>query len=171
MALLSAGSLFLAPAAANADTHWVINTTFTDGGTLTGFVDFNVYGNVGNYDLRTSAVGAFPGFDYAPAPANTAPFGGGLGTTSVVLSGPGYHADLLVLNASASFTTSQTGNYLLASSVECVGAYSCSPGPDARYLSGPSLMGVPEPAAWALMIIGFGGVGAATRRRRTAVAA
>jgi hypothetical protein len=30
---------------------------------------------------------------------------------------------------------------------------------------------VPEPAAWALMILGFGGAGAALRRRRTTVAA
>lgn len=31
--------------------------------------------------------------------------------------------------------------------------------------------GVPEPATWALMIMGFGGAGAALRRRRVAVAA
>ena len=31
--------------------------------------------------------------------------------------------------------------------------------------------GVPEPAAWALMILGFGATGAAMRRRRTMVAA
>ena len=31
--------------------------------------------------------------------------------------------------------------------------------------------GVPEPASWALMILGFGGAGAVLRRRRTAVAA
>jgi hypothetical protein len=30
--------------------------------------------------------------------------------------------------------------------------------------------GVPEPASWALMIMGFGGVGAMIRRRRTAIA-
>jgi hypothetical protein len=31
--------------------------------------------------------------------------------------------------------------------------------------------GVPEPAAWAMMLVGFGGLGALARRRRTAVAA
>lgn len=31
--------------------------------------------------------------------------------------------------------------------------------------------GVPEPAAWGLMILGFGGVGASIRRRRTAASA
>ena len=36
---------------------------------------------------------------------------------------------------------------------------------------GPGTGGVPEPASWALMIAGFGLVGAASRRRRLAVAA
>ena len=39
---------------------------------------------------------------------------------------------------------------------------------DGENLSGPA---VPEPAAWALMIVGFGGAGAMLRRRRSAVPA
>ena len=38
------------------------------------------------------------------------------------------------------------------------------------YLGDAPPPGVPEPAAWALMLIGFGSVGAALRRRRTAAA-
>lgn len=34
----------------------------------------------------------------------------------------------------------------------------------------PPVAGVPEPSAWALMIVGFGGVGALARRRRGALA-
>jgi len=34
----------------------------------------------------------------------------------------------------------------------------------------PAVKGVPEPASWALMILGFGGVGATLRRRRSAPA-
>jgi hypothetical protein len=41
---------------------------------------------------------------------------------------------------------------------------SAKPVPDT---SGP---GVPEPAAWTLMILGFGAVGAGLRRRREALA-
>ena len=170
-ALMSAGCLFLAPTGASADEHWVINATFTDGGTLTGFIDFNTYGQVGNFNLQSSAVGTFPGFDFTPGHGNVAPSGGGAGTTTVELFGPGYNIDNLVLNASAPFTASLDGNHLLATTVECVAAYSCSPGAGTRYLSGPSLLAVPEPAAWALMAIGFGGVGAASRRRRHAIAA
>ncbi len=37
--------------------------------------------------------------------------------------------------------------------------------------SGTFSAGVPEPASWALMLIGFGGVGAMVRRRKTSIAA
>ncbi len=37
---------------------------------------------------------------------------------------------------------------------------------DLTFNSGPSGGGVPEPASWALMILGFGGVGALLRQRR-----
>ena len=170
-ALAFVGGALLAPLAATADEVWSVNATFTDGGALTGFLDFNVYGQLGNFDLRTSAVGGFPGFDFRPGHGDIAPAGGGPGTTSIVLYGPTYDTDNLVLNASTSFTTSQPGNVLLASSAECIGAYSCSPGATTRYLSGPSPLGTPEPSAWALMLLGLGRVGAAARRgRRPAIA-
>ena len=38
-------------------------------------------------------------------------------------------------------------------------------------LKSATLSAAPEPATWALMIVGFGGIGAAVRRRRTQVAA
>jgi hypothetical protein len=47
------------------------------------------------------------------------------------------------------FTATSGDNYYSVSEIQAFGA----------------LAGVPEPAAWALMILGFGGVGAAMRRR------
>lgn len=43
--------------------------------------------------------------------------------------------------------------------------------PPPPILPGPDGGGVPEPAAWALMLLGFGGIGGALRSRRRAVAA
>lgn len=42
---------------------------------------------------------------------------------------------------------------------------------DYRYSAMPATGGVPEPAAWTLMILGFGAAGAMLRRRKAAVAA
>jgi len=42
--------------------------------------------------------------------------------------------------------------------------------PPVSYLDGVSLVAVPEPAVWGLMLLGFGGLGAMIRRRRTAAA-
>ena len=42
----------------------------------------------------------------------------------------------------------------------------CGPPPCTGACGGGQVPGVPEPAAWALMIVGFGGAGAMVRRRR-----
>lgn len=50
-----------------------------------------------------------------------------------------------------------------------VGTLTASAAPDLRP-GGEDLVGVPEPAAWTLMILGFGAVGAMLRRRRSQAA-
>jgi hypothetical protein len=54
-----------------------------------------------------------------------------------------------------------------------VGELSAQQLPEVRGVQGLDLQGgaIPEPAAWTLMILGFGGAGAVLRRRRTASAA
>jgi MYXO-CTERM domain-containing protein len=69
------------------------------------------------------------------------------------------------------FTAQQAGAFRVffsASSTDLLG-----PILDAVNIDGPTQMsspGIPEPASWALAILGFGGVGAMARRRRTALA-
>lgn len=89
-------------------------------------------------------------------------FDGGIGT---VLSQPGPTAPV---NTLFSFTAPSAGLYNFTMSYgECCG-------PPARLaftLNGAPVGGVPEPATWAMMLLGFGGIGLAMRRRRsTAVA-
>ena len=85
------------------------------------------------------------------------------------LDNPGYAANLGFLNFIGAIDTSSTfskvtfygdgfGEYLVA-------------GGTIRYatLDIGSVGGVPEPATWAMMIIGFGGAGAMLRRRRGAL--
>lgn len=62
-----------------------------------------------------------------------------------------------------SFTPGTTGSYNLSFST--AGGDNIGP-----LLDNVSVVAVPEPATWAMMIIGFGGVGALMRRRRIACA-
>lgn len=89
-------------------------------------------------------------------------FDGGIGT---VLSQPGPTAPV---NTLFSFTAPSAGLYNFTMSYgECCG-------PPARLaftLNGAPVGGVPEPATWAMMLLGFAGIGLAMRRRRSTTVA
>jgi hypothetical protein len=79
--------------------------------------------------------------------------------TFTVTAGAGSHLDLAPIDG---------GNIFAGADLrECVGGANgvCVTGPVGAMLAG----GVPEPATWAMMIIGFGGVGAVLRQRRKAL--
>ncbi len=173
--------------AADVFTHWAVNGVFDDGGTVSGIFDIDVYGYIrsATFDLKTAggdltpfeythntayhASGTVPGPDY-----NTyvAPF--------YIDLQPGYAQDLHLVFQSP-LTVSIGNNVLLGGfqgpSYECQNSYSCYvPQGDIRYIVSGSArssgIAVPEPAAWALMLTGFAGMGAMLRRsRRQAVAA
>ncbi len=71
------------------------------------------------------------------------------------------------------------GNYTITFTALAPGSLRVLVGTDGNDNIGPlldavalsTLATVPEPAGWTLMILGFGGVGAVLRRRRTASAA
>jgi hypothetical protein len=154
-----------APSAASADVHWTVNGTFDDGGSLSGFFDINVYGYLSDFDLTTTAGGTDPGFEYTP---ETSYFSNG---SFFVDAQPGYQADLHLAflgDLSHAVLNNPIDGGVGGPSYECVGSFSCYlPAYGAtRYLTGGAAS-VPEPAGWALMILGFGGVGAALRGRRS----
>ena len=170
-ALAFAGALGL-PAAANASVIWNVTGTFSDGTSLSGSFTTNVYGYVQTWDLFTQANGAFAGLEYNPSTSYSA------SGFNFVDFQPGYHGDLH-LDFADSLTIPGPHNFIIdATSYECQNSYSCFVpefGPT-RYLTGgvaDFASTVPEPATWALLILGFGLTGASLRhgRRRGSLAA
>ena len=152
------------PAVAQAaDITWNVSGTFNDGGTLTGSFNINQYGYLDGYDLTTSG-GSMPGIGYTPANSY---FANG---NFYFDAQPGYQGDLH-LEFLNSLSVASANNPILGGnpgpSFECQGSYSCfdQQGGTTRFLAegAASAAGVPEPAVWAMMFLGFFGMGSAIR--------
>jgi hypothetical protein len=166
----------LAPTIASADVLWTVNGTFDDQGTLTGTFEVDQYGYLVDAALTTSAwtVGDItrPAFTYTLNNSFIAT-GVYLGDYYVDFQ-PGYEADLHV-QFTDPLKTPEANNLIIGGeqgpSYECQDSFSCfvPAGGPTRYLDGfasSSGTAVPEPAAWALMIVGFGMAGGMMRARR-----
>lgn len=72
-------------------------------------------------------------------------------------------------NNSATFTNYTSGNIVITGSGPTTLTFTQNGGDDFRgsIIDNVSIAAVPEPATWGMMILGFGLVGAAVRRRRT----
>jgi hypothetical protein len=147
---------------AQADIVWTVDGTFIGGGTVTGTFTLNTYGFLeNNYSLTTTAAGAFPGFTYT---ASDSFYSNGV---FYVDFQPGYEQDLHLTFAS-SLLVPNLNNVL--GGYECIGSFSCyvtaGPGGPTRYIGeGSFASAVPEPATWAMMVLGFLGVGFLAYRR------
>jgi hypothetical protein len=181
MAVAAALAGAAAPTIASADVLWTVNGTFDDGGALTGTFEVDQYGYLIDAALTTSAWTV----DDITRPAFTYTLINSFIATGVDLDNyyvdfqPGYQADLHV-QFTDPLKAPEADNVIIGGeqgpSYECKDSFSCfvpAYGPT-RYLDGfASSRGtaVPEPAAWALMIVGFGMAGGLLRaRRRTALA-
>jgi len=82
---------------------------------------------------------------------------------------PGTIGNRLFSNSDGSVTGSPTGGWWF--SVDTGGSGSCSNTCAVAGRDAYRLPGVPEPATWAMMILGMGGAGAVLRRRRKAMVA
>jgi hypothetical protein len=155
--------------AAEAAVVWDVSGTFSDGTTLTGSFSTDVYGYVGSANLLTQTKGGFTGFDYTLADSYSS---SGL---NFVDFQPGYTSDLHLQFANPLTSPSADNPIVDAVSYECQGSFSCyvPSGGTTRYLTGgveedfaTAVGGVPEPATWAMLLIGFFGVGTALRLAR-----
>lgn len=163
------------PAAAQADITWLVNGTFDDGGTVSGQFTLDVYGYLENNFLLTTTSGtSLPGFTYD---AGDSYYSNG---TFYFDAQPGYSADLH-LTFLDSLLLPSASNPLVGGSPgpswECAGSYSCyvPEGGTTRYIAAGSAVGsVPEVSTWAMMLLGFAGLGFAgyrTSRKGAAFAA
>ncbi len=160
-------SVVCAASAANAKT-WIVNGTFDDGTALSGTFDINVYGFLDAANLTTT-VGTLPGFTYTLANSYFSN-----GPTYIDFQ-PGYQNDLHIDFANPLLTSGSPDPII--GGYECGGSFSCyiPSGGTIRYLdvrTSPAFAtAVPEPATWAVMLLGLGGIGYALRRSRKFAAA
>jgi hypothetical protein len=167
-ALLS--GLALWPAAASANTEWLVNATFDDSTSLSGTFVVDAYGYVVSANLQTETNGVFTAFDYTTTDSYVAT---GVSIPYYIDFQPGYQSDLHVVFADA-LTVGTADNSIVIdpASYECQGSFSCYDlgGGNTRFIESGSAVAVPEPAAWALLLAGFAGLGGALRARRRTVA-
>jgi PEP-CTERM motif len=163
-AAILAGGVVAASAA--SATTWLVDATFDDGATLKGFFSFNQYGYISNYDLKTSAKGAFAGFEFKSGAGYIA---GSVSAdkTTIPFFGPTYNGPQLTLISALPLTSGLVGNSLTGGSFECQNSYSCPAGGQVRFLNvaASAITPTPEPATWTMMLFGFGLVGFGLRKR------
>jgi hypothetical protein len=163
VALAAAALAFSAPVAAQATTVF-ISGSFVGGGTVSGNISF---GSGLTFDLTTTG-GPYGGFTYTSAN----PLDGVSGyypppTFSINFTQDVGEPSTLHLALANDLFSESDGNTdpLLSSSYECVNSFVC-PNSEAQF-AGFSLRNVvPEPATWALLMMGVGAIGAGLRFAR-----
>ena len=158
-----------AAAVARADVVWTINNaTFDDGTTLHGTFTIDQYGYLlNNFSFTTEAKGGFESFTYN---ASDSYYSNG---TFYVDAQPQYQQDLhLVFTSSLLAPSAYNAIVGGGPSYECQGpSWGCENSPPTggitRYIDGGFASAVPEPSTWAMMILGFLGVGFVSYRRKS----
>jgi hypothetical protein len=173
--LFAAGALALcltaggaAGAATMLETITFTDGTFADGGTFSGSETVNpATDTTATWDITTTSGTTRSGFEYTNA--NSMSESGAIFDAAV-----GGNQDVLTL----SFIGPELGPGTLSGEEYSTNSpFATSPMNDARDITGGdytvsfAVTGSPEPASWALMILGIGMTGAQFRRRRLAISA
>jgi hypothetical protein len=157
------------PIAAKASTiSWTLSgVTFGDGGTASGtFSTDSATGNLLSFDITTTVGTTLPGFVYDAS-------------TSRLFDNNHYSANSFVLVNNNPFAMpylnlafvnplTSNGVDLLTTSGFYFGSWECDDcSPSRQITGGEAISAVPEPSTWAMMILGFAGLGLMAYRRRT----
>lgn len=180
-----AGLVLLMPGLAHAvPLTWTLNdAVFNDGGTATGSFVWDADTNTfGAYEFTVSGGDTAT---FAPLTYNNA--NATLGPSNLEFDTGAYYVRLfrfvtevdqvernLYVSVDAPLTNAGgVVGFDYVSPYSAGECFSCAPYRPfvAGTISAEGVSGVPEPAAWGLMVLGFGGLGAALRRRRDLVGA
>lgn len=164
---------FAAAPAAKADVTWVFqDLPFEDGGILSGSFHLNQYGFPDTWDVTTTDGSILSGYEYITDINSSI----SNDRTLIIFNhnDPAYHGYIHLTFANPLTDPGPNGLLLTHASYEC-GSYGTNKGVctgpiryfsrDAVGLEG-TVGGVPEPATWAMLVIGIGGVGFVLRRSR-----
>jgi len=124
------------------------DTIGASAGTVTSFFDFSE-------SFDSTAVFALITTDGTLTLEQLQPGGGGAAITQVTGSGNNLTLNTGLLTAGTMYRLSYTGNLTTAGNISGNATFTAA---------------VPEPATWAMMLLGFGGIGFAMRRRRRGLA-
>jgi hypothetical protein len=171
VAALLAASASAIPAKATTTLAWTLsNVTFADGATATGtFTTDSTNGNLVSYNLFTTAGSSLGAFHYD---ANTSKKYGdnNFGPNSFLVQTLDFHRYI-----NLEFNNPLTGGGFDAITITNESSFECNNCNPNRYVTAgyatSVTASVPEPLSWALMVVGFGLVGVAARRRTTALPA
>jgi hypothetical protein len=160
LAMISA----LGTTSAKADVTWTItNAPFNDGTFLNGTFTYDIYGYISVWDLVVQN-GNLSAYEYKNGNFSTYTGGGSNSFTVDLLraDNPQYYAELTLNftnNLNVGGTNSVTGT-------ETCPAWACGVELSRDISRNSALVtGVPEPSTWAMMILGFMGVGFMAYRR------
>jgi hypothetical protein len=173
VALFAAAAL---PAHATEILWTLSGVTFDDGAAASGTFETDpTTGDILTWDITTTAGATLGGFTYSGASYGGNAFNDFNGTANsfvVANNNPNDeppYSPYLELVFTDPLTTTET-DAIVTDGGTVNGSKECLDCSDIRFVTGGTATGVtvPEPAAWALMLVGFGGLGASLRSRRKA---
>lgn len=179
-----AGALALsglvAPTTAKADVVYTVNAAFNDGEHLTGTFSLNIYGYIQTMNLITTAGPSLPGNSYTIPGSSSGIIPHDPPADGFFVYPVSNNLGTAVLQLMFDHALGDTGTYsivggLYGKSFECIGTNDCNTngtlGPNksigtVRFVTEGIATAVPEPSTWAMMIMGFAGLGFLAHRRR-----